>query len=55
MNCLMMANSQQMSGLNVYACEIACVMAHNDEQHVLSQHHFIPELRLSNINSNVVQ
>ena len=25
-------------------CEIACVMAHNDEQHVLSQHHFHPRI-----------
>ena len=47
MNRFIMANSQQCLGC--HACEIACVMAHNDEQH------FIPELRLSNINSNVVQ
>lgn len=53
MNRFIMANSQQCLGC--HACEIACVMAHNDEQHVLSQHIFIPELRLSNINSNVVQ
>ncbi len=38
-----------------HACEIACVMAHNDEQHVLANTIFIPELRLSNINSNVVR
>ncbi len=53
MNRFIMANSQQCLGC--HACEIACVMAHNDEQHVLSQHHFHPELRLSNISSNVVQ
>lgn len=40
MNRFIMANSQQCLGC--HACEIACVMAHNDEQHVLSQHHFHP-------------
>lgn len=33
MNRFIMANSQQCLGC--HACEIACVMAHNDEQHVL--------------------
>lgn len=54
MNRFIMANSQQCLGC--HACEIACVMAHNDEQHVLKPNTiFIPELRLSNISSNVVQ
>ena len=42
MNRFIMANSQQCLGC--HACEIACVMAHNDEQHVLSQHHFHPRI-----------
>lgn len=42
MNRFIMANSQQCLGC--HACEIACVMAHNDEQHVLSKHHFHPRI-----------
>ncbi|MCR1317090.1 formate-dependent uric acid utilization protein AegA [Enterobacter soli] len=37
-----MANSQQCIGCR--ACEVACVMAHNDEQHVLSERHFHPRI-----------
>ncbi|UWM66476.1 formate-dependent uric acid utilization protein AegA [Enterobacter sp. CP102] len=37
-----MANSQQCIGCR--ACEVACVMAHNGEQHVLSERHFHPRI-----------
>ncbi|WP_342324085.1 formate-dependent uric acid utilization protein AegA [Kosakonia sp. BYX6] len=42
MNRFIMANSQQCIGC--HACEVACVMAHNNEQHVLSQAHFHPRI-----------
>ncbi|TCC14310.1 oxidoreductase FeS-binding subunit [Kosakonia quasisacchari] len=42
MNRFIMANSQQCIGCR--ACEVACVMAHNDEQHVLSAGHFHPRI-----------
>ncbi|UOH53725.1 formate-dependent uric acid utilization protein AegA [Enterobacter ludwigii] len=41
-----MANSQQCIGC--HACEVACVMAHNDEQHVLSERHFHPRITVLN-------
>jgi len=42
MNRFIMANSQHCIGCR--ACEVACVMAHNDEQHVLSERHFHPRI-----------
>lgn len=42
MNRFIMANSQQCIGCR--ACEVACVMAHNNEQHVLSADHFHPRI-----------
>lgn len=42
MNRFIMANSQQCIGCR--ACEVACVMAHNHEQHVLSETHFHPRI-----------
>lgn len=42
MNRFIMVNSQQCLGC--HACEVACVMAHNGEQHVLSQRHFQPRI-----------
>lgn len=42
MNRFIMANSQQCIGCR--ACEVACVMAHNDEQHVLCERHFHPRI-----------
>ena len=42
MNRFIMANSQHCIGC--YACEVACVMAHNNEQHALSQRHFTPRI-----------
>ncbi|WP_311202494.1 formate-dependent uric acid utilization protein AegA [Enterobacter sp. CP102] len=42
MNRFIMANSQQCIGCR--ACEVACVMAHNGEQHVLSERHFHPRI-----------
>ncbi|WP_313688121.1 formate-dependent uric acid utilization protein AegA [Pantoea sp.] len=42
MNRFMLANSQQCIGCR--ACEVACVMAHNDEQHVLSPEQFHPRI-----------
>ncbi|MFT4271978.1 MAG: formate-dependent uric acid utilization protein AegA [Pantoea sp.] len=42
MNRFMMANSQQCIGCR--ACEVACVMAHNDEQHVLTPEQFTPRI-----------
>ena len=42
MNRFIMANSQQCIGCR--ACEVACVMAHNQEQHVLSHEHFHPRI-----------
>ena len=46
MNRFIMANSQQCIGC--HACEVACVMAHNDEQHVLSERHFHPRITVLN-------
>ncbi len=43
MNRFIMANAQQCIGCRT--CEVACVMAHNGEQHALSERHFIPALR----------
>ena len=42
MNRFIMANSQQCLGC--HACEVACVLAHNEEQHVLSQRHYQPRI-----------
>ena len=42
MNRFIMANSQQCIGCR--ACEVACVMAHNGEQHALSERHFHPRI-----------
>lgn len=42
MNHFIMANSQQCIGCR--ACEVACVMAHHDEQHPLNPRHFIPRI-----------
>ncbi|WP_312457444.1 formate-dependent uric acid utilization protein AegA [Pseudescherichia sp.] len=42
MNRFVMANSQQCIGCR--ACEVACVMAHNGEQHVLSNAQFHPRI-----------
>ncbi|WP_370971404.1 formate-dependent uric acid utilization protein AegA [Enterobacter wuhouensis] len=44
MNRFIMANSQQCIGCR--ACEVACVMAHNGEQHVLSARHFHPRITI---------
>ena len=42
MNCFIMVNGQECIGCR--ACEVACVMAHNGEQHVLSERHFHPRI-----------
>jgi len=42
MNHFIMANSQQCIGCR--ACEVACVMAHHDEQHPLNPRHFTPRI-----------
>lgn len=42
MNHFIMANSQQCIGCR--ACEVACVMAHHNEQHALSGRHFTPRI-----------
>jgi len=42
MNRFIMADNLQCIGC--HACEVACVMAHNHEQHVLSQRQFIPRI-----------
>ncbi|MFO3906155.1 formate-dependent uric acid utilization protein AegA [Enterobacter hormaechei] len=42
MNHFIMANSQQCIGCR--ACEVACVMAHHNEQHPLSARHFTPRI-----------
>ncbi|SFU14295.1 glutamate synthase small subunit family protein [Kosakonia arachidis] len=42
MNRFIMAKSQECIGCR--ACEVACVMAHNDEQHVLSPEQFHPRI-----------
>ncbi|HGL4646663.1 TPA: 4Fe-4S dicluster domain-containing protein, partial [Enterobacter hormaechei] len=42
MNRFIMANAQQCIGCR--ACEVACVMAHNGEQHALSERHFHPRI-----------
>lgn len=42
MNRFIMANSQQCLGC--HACEVACVMAHNDERHVLTPQRYQPRI-----------
>lgn len=42
MNHFIMADSQKC--IACHACEVACVMAHNDEQHVVSKLHFRPRI-----------
>ncbi|POZ15851.1 oxidoreductase FeS-binding subunit [Lelliottia aquatilis] len=42
MNRFIMADNLQCIGC--HACEVACVMAHNNEQHVLSQRQFVPRI-----------
>lgn len=42
MNRFVMANSQQCIGCR--ACEVACVMSHNNEQHVLNPEQFRPRI-----------
>lgn len=42
MNHFIMANSQLCIGCR--ACEVACVMAHHNEQHALSARHFTPRI-----------
>ena len=42
MNRFIMVNGQECIGCR--ACEVACVMAHNGEQHVLSERHFHPRI-----------
>ncbi|MRS91736.1 formate-dependent uric acid utilization protein AegA [Enterobacteriaceae bacterium RIT714] len=42
MNRFIMADSLQCIGC--HACEVACVMAHNDEQHVLNSRQFVPRI-----------
>ncbi|MEG6216278.1 formate-dependent uric acid utilization protein AegA [Enterobacter quasihormaechei] len=42
MNRFIMANGQECIGCR--ACEVACVMAHNGEQHVLGERHFHPRI-----------
>lgn len=42
MNRFIMADNLQCIGC--HACEVACVMAHNNEQHVLNQQRFIPRI-----------
>lgn len=42
MNRFIMANAQQCIGCRT--CEVACVMAHNGEQHALSERHFHPRI-----------
>lgn len=42
MNRFIMANSQQCLGC--HACEVACVMAHNDERHVLTSQRYQPRI-----------
>lgn len=44
MNSFVLANAQQCLGC--HACEIACVMAHNHEQHVLTSEQFLPRIRV---------
>ncbi|WP_435952605.1 formate-dependent uric acid utilization protein AegA [Dryocola sp. BD626] len=44
MNRFVLANAQQCVGC--YACEVACVMAHNGEKHVLKAEQFLPRIRV---------
>ncbi|WP_058913314.1 formate-dependent uric acid utilization protein AegA [Entomohabitans teleogrylli] len=44
MNRFVIANAQQCLGC--HACEVACVMSHNDEQHVLTAERFLPRIRV---------
>ncbi|MFM2484712.1 formate-dependent uric acid utilization protein AegA [Celerinatantimonas yamalensis] len=47
MNHFIFTNTQQCIGC--HACEIACVMAHNDDQHVVSEALFHPRIRVVKI------
>lgn len=42
MNRFIMADSEKC--IACHACEVACVMAHNDEQHVIAKSHFRPRI-----------
>lgn len=44
MNRFVLANAQQCIGC--HACEVACVMAHNAQRHVLSPERFLPRIRV---------
>jgi ferredoxin len=44
MNRFVLANAQQCVGC--HACEVACVMAHNGEKHVLQAEQFLPRIRV---------
>ncbi|MBJ3815121.1 oxidoreductase FeS-binding subunit [Shimwellia pseudoproteus] len=44
MNRFVIANAQQCLGC--HACEVACVMAHNNEQHVLTSEKFHPRIQV---------
>jgi Fe-S-cluster-containing hydrogenase component 2 len=42
MNHFIISDSRKCIGCK--ACEVACVMAHNDEQHVLTPQRFLPRI-----------
>nr|VUD34436.1 glutamate synthase small subunit [Raoultella sp. NCTC 9187] len=44
MNHFILSDSHKCIGCR--ACEVACVMAHNDEQHVLTERRFLPRIVL---------
>ncbi|WP_297122331.1 formate-dependent uric acid utilization protein AegA [uncultured Enterobacter sp.] len=50
MNRFIMADSEQCIGCR--ACEVACVMAHNGEEHVLSERHYHPRIMVMKSGAN---
>ncbi len=53
MNHFIISDSRKCIGCK--ACEVACVMAHNDEQHVLTPQRFLPRITVMKHEQNVTQ
>lgn len=53
MNHFILSDSHKCIGCK--ACEVACVMAHNDEQHVLTPQRFLPRITVIKMSKSVTQ